>query len=364
MARTSLFVVVAPGLEALAAAELAELGIPTGRIRPRHGGIDVEATTRQLYAMHRWSRIPSRVLVRVGTGTARRWGELQDLVRSVDWTAYVPPGAAVQLHVASHGSVLYHQGAIAERVLAVLDRPDARGGQGVHVRVDRDRVVLSVDASGELLHRRGWRSTAHRAPLRTTLAAAMVRASGWDGATPLVDPMAGSGTIAIEAAAWAAGLPHDRDVAFLHWPSFEPGTWASVRGERRPDRLLAPVIAADRDAGAADACADHVRAAGLDGRVTVQHAPLSAQTWPGEPGTVVVNPPYGHRVGGAGGAGGAGGRDLRDLYAALGRRVRDGGHRLVLLTDDRRLEAATGLDLVEAFRTSNGGIDVRCTIAG
>jgi putative N6-adenine-specific DNA methylase len=353
-----LFVVVAPGLERLAAEELASIGIPAGKVRVQHGGIELQATTRQLYAMHRWARIPTRILVRVAAGTTRNWDELQALVRTVDWQAYL--GAAhpgVELHVASHRSVLYHQGAIAERVSAVLGRPETKGGPAVHVRLDRDRVVVSVDASGQLLHRRGWRSETHRSPLRSTIAAAMVRASGWRGDTTLVDPLAGSGTIAIEAALWAAGRPIERPFAFQQWPSFEPGTWASVTGSGRPDLLAAPVFAADRDAGAFGALERHVEGAGLVGRVAVAHAPLAAQAWP--PATsgrtvVVTNPPYGHRVGGTGRG------DLRDLYATLGRRAADADARLVLLVADRRLAAATGLEFEELFEVDNGGIPVRC----
>ena len=354
MSRLSSFVVVAPGLEPVAATELAEVGIPSGRIKVQHGGLDVQLTTRQLYAIHRWARIPTRVLVRVATGTARRWDELQELVRTVDWSAYVAEGSPVELHVASHRSVLYHEGAIAERVEAALARPTRKGAQGVHIRIDRDRAVVSVDASGELLHRRGWRTETHRAPLRTTLAAAMVRASRWDGSSPLVDPMAGSGTIPIEAALWATGAPIERDFAFQRWPSFEPGTWASVRGAGRPDRLSHPVVAADRDAGAVDMIRTHLAAVGLGARVLVQHAALAAQQWPTEPSIVVVNPPYGQRLGG---------RDLRDLAAALGRRVTDGGHRLCLLSAEDRFSAATGLALDEVFATTNGGIKVRCMMS-
>ncbi|MCB1000226.1 MAG: hypothetical protein KDB40_13105 [Acidimicrobiales bacterium] len=367
MSRLQLFVVVTPGLERLAAAEAAEIGLPAARVRVQHGGLEVQATERQLYAIHRWARIPTRVLLRIGAGTARRWDELQGVVREVDWGRFVAPGAPVSLHVASHRSVLYHEGAIAERVAAVIDRPIARGDdadpaqtapavqavQAVHVRIDRDRVMLSVDASGELLHRRGWRTAGHRAPLRSTLAAALVRASGWTGDVPLVDPMCGSGTIAIEAALAASGRPHDREFAFQRWPSFERGTWASVTGTSRPDRLTADVIAADRDAGAVAATREHVTNAGLDGRVQVVRAPIAAQTWPDRPGVVVVNPPYGRRVGGD---------DLRDLYATLGRRVADGGHRLAMLSADPRLAAATGLEFDEAFTTANGGIEVRCLV--
>ncbi len=363
MSRLPLFVVVAPGLERLAAAELASIGIPTGKVRAQHGGVEVQATTRQLYAIHRWARIPTRVLVRIATDTVRNWDELQVLIRSVDWQQYLRGGdganasGGIEVHVASHRSVLYHQGAIAERVVTALGHPVVKGGQAVHVRLDRDRAMVSVDASGELLHRRGWRSESHRSPLRATIAAAMVRASGWDGTTPLIDPLAGSGTIAIEAALWAAGRPIDRPFAFQQWPSFEPGTWASVTGAARPDVLRAAVLVADRDAGAFAALERHLESSGLTDRVSAQHAALAAQQWPSaDTGRllVITNPPYGHRVGGTGKG------DLRDLYATLGRRVSDTGARLVVLASDRRLADATGLDLEELFQVDNGGIPVSC----
>lgn len=362
-----MFVVVAPGLERLAADELASIGIPLGKVRVQHGGLDVQATTRQLYAIHRWARLPTRVLLRVATDTIRNWDELRALLRTVDWGQFLPDAdshtltsdaaAGIEVHVASHRSVLYHQGAIAERVVESLGRPEVKGGQAVHLRLDRDRAVVSVDASGELLHRRGWRSETHRAPLRATLAAAMVRASGWDGSMPLIDPLAGSGTIAIEAASWATGRPIDRPFAFQGWPSFEPGTWASVTGAVRSDVLSTPVVAADRDAGAITALSRHIDSAGLDGRVVAQHAALAAQQWPtADAGRlfVITNPPYGHRVGGTGKG------DLRDLYATLGKRVTDAGARLIVLTSDRRLAGATGLELEELFSVDNGGIPVSC----
>lgn len=354
------FVVAAPGLEELLDAELGEIGVAARSRRPSRGGVECEVTTRQLYAIHRWSRIATRVLLRLArVDRVTRFDALQEVVRSVPWNAYVPDGAPVSLHVASRGSRLHHEGAITERVEGVLARPvrsrsdddEAPESLGVYVRFDHDRLTVSVDASGELLHRRGWRTESHRSPLRSTIAAAMLRAAGWHGGIALVDPMAGSGTIPIEAASAAMGLPHDRVFAFQQWPSFEPGTWASVRGERRPDELTSSVVAADRDAGAVAMTRTHAAAAGVEHRITVVDGALSTQPWPAAPGMVVTNPPYGRRVGG---------HDLRDLYAALGRRGAEAGLPLVFLAADDRLAAATGLALEEVFTTSNGGVRVRC----
>lgn len=363
MARERAFVIVTPGLEPLAVDELRDLGVTT-RMRVLHGGIEVDLTTRQLYAVHLWARIPTRVLVRLAVANASRFDKLQELIRSIDWDDFLRPGAPVSVRASCRESKLYHDGAVAERVIDALGNPvDDEIGQRVQVRIDRDQATVSIDATGEPLHWRGWRGAGHAAPLRATLAAAMLRAARYDGTRPLVDPMTGSGTIAIEAAGLAAHRPHHREFGFQRWPSFEPGTWASANaptptptagGDAATDGP-APIVAADRDAGAAEMAAEHATAAGVADLIDVQHAALRKQVWPDTPSIVVANPPYGHRLGDS--------DDLRDLYAALGTRVRDGGHRLCLLTSETRLARATGLPLEERFATTNGGLRVVCSVS-
>jgi putative N6-adenine-specific DNA methylase len=356
MAAHRAFLVVAPGLEGVAVDELRALGVG-GRMIKTHGGVEVDLTTRQLYAIHRWGRVPTRVLVRLANDTCRRFDQLERLVASIEWDGVLPREASVAIHVASRSSALYHEGAIAERVAAVLRRPVAADGRRVHVRLSRDRATVSIDATGESMHRRGWRTAAHAAPLRATIAAAMLRVVGHTGSVPLIDPMAGSGTIAIEGASIALRRPIDRPFAFEDWPSFEPGTWASVCAPRPgPQQPTSTIVAADRDAGAVAAAREHAVAAGVVDAIRFERASLGAQVWPDAPGLVVCNPPYGRRLGDP--------TALRDLYAALGRRVADGGHRLCLLAADDRLAAATGLALEERFVTTNGGIPVRCLSSG
>jgi len=355
MSRHRAFLVVTPGLEQVAVDELRALGVG-GRTTRTRGGVEVDLTTRQLYAAHRQCRVPTRVLVRLATDTCRRFDELERLITSIDWSRYLPDGEPVAVHAASQSSALYHEGAIVERVVAALGRPIDDGGQRIHLRLSRDKATVSIDATGESLHRRGWRTAAHAAPLRATIAAAMLRVSGYDGSQPLIDPMTGSGTIAIEAASIALRRPIDRPFAFRQWPSFEPGTWASVCAPVAAATAdTAPITAADRDAGAVATAREHAAAAGVTDAIGFQHAALGAQRWPESSGLVVCNPPYGHRLGDA--------SALRDLYATLGRRVADGGHRLCVLVADDRLAVATGLTFHERFATSNGGIAVRCLVS-
>lgn len=376
------FAVCTPGLEALTAGELADLGIRAPR--PTRGGVEFRATTRQLYAANLWSRTATRVLVRIGAFRAATWDELIAGAEDLPWYRFLPPGLPVRFRITSSGSRLYHTGAIEQRLRSALNvpspppgRPGAAGagnaadhdgdGEGdggpeealVVVRLVRNRVTISVDSSGAPLHRRGWRLDGAKAPLRETLAAALLLAAGWDGRVPFVDPFCGSGTIAIEAALLArnAAPGRDRLFAFGDWPGFEPGTWASVVEEARRaerDRPGVAILASDRDAGAVEATLANAARAGVETDLAARVASVSDLRAPATPdGWLVTNPPFGGRI--------QGGRDLRDLYARLGDVIRATvpGWRVGLLVADTRLAGQTRLPLTETLRTTTGGLAVR-----
>ncbi len=344
----------APGLEHLVAAELEALGIRPDP--PASAQVPFGASARQLYLACLRSAVASRVQVRVARFPARTFAALEQEAAAVDWAPWTAGGGTFR--VVALKSRLFHTTAVAER----LQR--AAGGQGVTpfvVRLDHDHVTISADASGDPLHRRGWRLATAKAPLRPTLAAAALRTIGWDGTVPLVDPLCGAGTIAIEAAGLAAGLAPGRlrPFAFQSWPSFAPGTWASVEGEARAGVRppTAAILAADRDAGACAATEANAARAGTT--VEVRQQALSAlEAPPGPPGWLVTNPPWGLRTGG--------GSDLRNLYATLGQVVRDhlAGWGVALLVADPRLAQATGLPLVHRWSTLAGGTRIHLLTAG
>jgi putative N6-adenine-specific DNA methylase len=228
----------------------------------------------------------------------------------------------------------------------------------VVVRLLHDRCTVSIDSSGALLHRRGYRLATAKAPLRETLAAAALLASEWRPDAPLLDPMCGSGTIPIEAALIARRIAPGvrRRFAFEHWPERDPGRW-SVLIEEASSRALArapaPIQGSDRDAGAIDAARANAERAGVAADVELVRRPLSAIEPPAGAGWIVTNPPYGARVGE---------RDaLRDLYATLGAVVRRRcpGWAVSMISASARLERQTGLAFQELARTRSGGIPVR-----
>ena len=357
------YAITPPGVEALTAGELAALGMTPDATEP--GGVSFRATLAQVVVANLELRTASRVLVRVATFHASAFHELERRAARLPWELYVPPGAAITFRVTSRKSKLYHQDGIAERLAGAASRcvpgvqlsPDDVAQRFV-VRLFRDDCTVSVDASGAHLHQRGYRLATAKAPLRETLAAAMLLAACWNGAVPLVDPLCGSGTIPIEAALLARRVPPGlrRGFALERWPSFDPAVLRAAVAQAE-DRILprapGPIVGADRDAGAIEAATGNAARAGVPEDIVFRRAAISALEPPPGPGVIVTNPPYGVRVGRS--------RDLRDLYARLGQvlRRRCPGWSVALLSARAELAAQTGLDLSTALSTTNGGIRVR-----
>jgi len=375
-----LFSIAAPGLEGVVAREQREMGIE-GAVEA--GGVAWRGDAARLYAAALRLRTASRILLRVATFRARTFFELERHAAKVGWGEFVGGERPAVLRVTSRKSRLYHQRAIEERIgravqeatgTAVMaaagdEEADegmsgAAGEQLFVIRFVRDVCTVSVDTCGALLHRRGYRQALGRAPLRETVAAAMLMEGGWRGQAPLVDPFCGSGTIPIEGALMARGVVpglalasrEPRDFAFRHWAGFEPGVWDRevfrATGEIR-DRVGVIVEGSDRDEGVVEAARANAARAGVEGDIRFEVRSASAVTAPGPSGWIVTNPPYGVRV--------RGGRDLRDLYSAFGARVEAefGGWTVVLLSAEAAHERQLGLPLREVLRTRNGGIPVR-----
>ena len=346
-------------------------------------------TREQLYAANLWLRTASRVLVRAATFRARAFVELERRANKVPWERFVAPGQRVRFRVTCRKSRLYHSDAVAQRLAAAIERrvgggagawsgtsegseeadadderapAGAPSGQLFVVRFLHDECTISADASGALLHLRGYRQAVAKAPLRETIAAAMLLGSGWDPRAPLADPMCGSGTIAIEGALLARRIAPGlaRDFAFTRWPDFDRALWERLLADAQGAILPAPpapIAGFDRTAGAIAAATSNAERAGVAGDVAFAVRELGDFAPPADgPGWIVTNPPYGLRVGEA--------AELGPLYARLGRVLagRAPGWTLAMLSVDPRLEAAVGLRFREIFQTSNGGVPVRLVV--
>ncbi len=375
-----LFAVCAPGLEAVTTAELRGLGIsplgPSTGDSPSggEGGIEFNADMESLFRANLQLRTASRILLRLGTFHAVSFVELRKRAASLPWEQYLRPGQAVALRVTCRKSRLYHSDAVAERVAgAIGDRlrtpPDVRKldenapgdpPQLIVVRFLNDECTLSLDTSGALLHRRGYRQALAKAPLRETLAAGLLLAAGWDGTTPLIDPFCGSGTIPIEAALLACKIPpgHTRRFAFQRWPGHPSALWQSVwrSAQAHITTDCPPILASDRDAGAVQMAGENAQRAGVFGRITFTRQAVSAAQPTEVPGWIITNPPYGVRV--------SGGKDLRDLYAQFGNVLRSqfSGWRVALLCSEDRLAAQMQIPFERSLGLVNGGLPVKLVI--
>ncbi|HXT00672.1 MAG TPA: class I SAM-dependent RNA methyltransferase [Elusimicrobiota bacterium] len=356
--------VCSPGLAPFAAAELGRLGIGAK-------GLEFEGSSRDLYRASLRLRTADRLLLKLGEFPAAAFPALAHGALRLPWERVLAPERPIAFRVSCVKSKLYHERAIAERLGAAVERRLGRASplakfdenasepqpQLFFIRVERDRCSVFADASGALLHKRGYRLATAKAPLRETMASALVTASGWTPEAPLLDPFCGSGTIAIEAALMARRIAPGlaRRFAFMDWPGFDGGLWEQLKEEAARESTSAPltILASDRDAGAIRAAQANAERAGVADAIQFSCRAVSAVEPPAAKGWIVTNPPYGVRVGEK--------KPLRDLYARLGAVLRERcpGWRATILSSDSRLLAASGLELKEGAPMMNGGLTVR-----
>jgi putative N6-adenine-specific DNA methylase len=373
-----MFAISAPGLERIVAWELEQMGI-AGAAKTE-GGVAFSGDLALLYNANLSLRTASRVVVRVAEFHASSFHELERRAKRIRWDEYLARGSRVRFRVTCRKSRLYHSDAVTERFVEAIVQQVGEidvAPAGVEssekqvnaiaaqvpsqlfiVRLSDDNCVVSADSSGSLLHRRGYRQAIGKAPLRETLAAAMVIRSGWDQRATFLDPMCGSGTIVIEAALIARRIAPGlrRGFAFQSWPRYEPELWESVKaraGKSALSNSAGVLSGSDRDDGAVKSARENAERAGVLEGIDFQSRPISAIEPPGDAGLIMTNPPYGIRVGDRG--------PLRNLYAQFGKVLRNKakGYTVALLSADRKLESMLGVPLEEVFRTRNGGIPVR-----
>ncbi len=355
------FVVTAPGFEELCVQELANIGIiATGTT---HGGVVFSGGLRELYLANLWLRSASRVLVRLGEVKARDFPTLYRRLLRLPWGRYVKPGTPCEVRAVCHRSRLSHSGRVAETaseaiVKALGSAPVAEGlVQQVFLRFEDDCCSLSIDSSGELLHRRGYRKAKVMAPLRETLAAGCLMMLGYDGSKPLIDAMTGSGTFAIEAALIALRRAPGaaRDFSFMRWPRYRQGLWEQLCQEARRQEateLSAPIIGVDSNPKAIAAAQQNAIAAGVESLLELSCRPMQQLKTELSDGLILCNPPYGERLGRT--------AALQALYSDLGQlfNVSFTAWSAALVCPETELIRAVGGRFETLLRFSNGGIRV------
>jgi len=351
----------APGLEALVAEEVRALDLPAEELG---AGVASEATLADVERLNLTLGCAQRVLLRIAERKAGKLDRLEAKTGSIAWKKWIAPDQTLAIRVKSQRSRLYHGGAVDERVRRAIGeriggwRSDGEGvaEARLEVRVQGNAVTYWLDSSGDALHRRGYRLETAKAPLREDLAQALLRVSGWDRASPVVDPMMGSGTLPIEAARMARGLAPglDRSFAFEHFPAFESARWEALRAATREGvtaTLPFPVHGSDRDAGAVGIAGRNAERAGVRDDLTLNQAAISAAPFPeASAGALVTNPPWGGRLGK--------GRDLRPLYQTLAKvAAKVPGWKLAFVATKGRL-AGQVEGTSKRVATNQGGRDI------
>lgn len=361
---TRYFATCARGLEPVLAGELRDVG--AADVEPGRGGAGFAGDLATLYRANLWLRTAVRVLRPVLEVPVHSPDELYQAVQTIDWSNYLTPEHTLAVDCNVRDSAITHSQYAARRVKdAICDQFVARVGcrpsvdpetpmVGLNLHVHQNIATLSLDASGESLHKRGYRPILTKAPLNEALAAGLVLLSGWAVSTPFIDPMCGSGTLPIEAA-WLAlrrppGLTRKR-FGFQGWLDFDVALWAELRNEARRGvlkALPAPVLGFDLRRDVADFARTNARAAGI-GHL-LQFEPLDVKDFrppDGPPGAILLNPPYGERLGEE--------AELRPLYAAIGAAFRRcPGWCCWVFTSNGALARRVGLPIIERLHLFNG----------
>ncbi len=370
------------GLEGLLAAELAYLG--AADIKETVAGVAFTGTIEIGYRACLWSRLASRILMTLGVVPAADAAALYAGVHDMPWERHLGADGTLAVDFTGTSEQITHTLFGAQKVKdAVVDRFRERVGRrpsvdlrnpdlrvNVHLAVAEARV--SLDLSGESLHKRGYRDETVEAPLKENLAAAVLIRAGWPAIAaaggPLLDPMCGSGSIAIEAALMAGDIAPGllrESFGFLRWPRHDAARWERLLAEARERRdaglrRVPAIVGTDHDPSAVRAALANVARAGLAGRVHIEKRELADAVPPrsrsGAPGLVATNPPYGQRLGSE--------TELRPLYESFGTLLRERftGWKAALLTGNPGLALRTGIRAKKAYTLFNGALECRLFI--
>jgi 23S rRNA (guanine2445-N2)-methyltransferase / 23S rRNA (guanine2069-N7)-methyltransferase len=375
----SFIATVAKGLEPILMDELASLGAVS--LSPRKSAVAFEGTLETAYLACLWSRVASRILLPLSSFPSSSPKELYEGVQAIKWNEHLSPtgSLAVDCHTSasaishSHYAALKAKDAIVDQLRdRTGSRPSVDLKQPVHrinLYIHRNQAHISLDLSGDSLHRRRYRKTGLSAPMKENLAAAILFKAGWPDfaktGRPFLDPMCGSGTLAIEAALMAGDVAPGllrHDFGFQRWAQHDPTLWQRLFGEaqaRRREGLknLPPIFGYDIDKRAVEVTLNHAHRAGLNGKIQVERRALQDVKPPARrPGLLAVNPPYGKRLRTQTG--------LPALYEKLGFILKASFNqwRAALLTAQPELGYRLGLRSRKPFTFYNGPLECKLLV--
>ena len=364
----SYFATCARGLEPVLTEELYTL--KAEKVTPGRGGVGFSGPRDLLYRANLWLRTAVRVLQPILEAVVADADELYQAVQTVDWTQYLTPTHTLAVDCNVRDSGITHSLFAARRVKdAICDQFISKTGKrpsvdtdrpmlGLNLHIHRDKAILSLDSSWDSLHKRGYRPALTVAPLNEALAAGLLWHTGWRGDVPLVDPMCGSGVFSIEGAWLAVNRPPGltrKHFGFMGWMDYDVRLWADLRDEARAGvkkQLPAPIIGQDIRGDVKDFAAVNAKTAGVGHLVRFEKADVRKfQPPPGPPGVIVINPPYGERIGEE--------REVKLLYRDIGKAfaATAAGWQVFVFTSRESPWREFGLKLEKATPFFNGKIE-------
>ena len=300
------------GLEEILAGELSDLG--GKKIRPMNRSVEFYGDKRTLYKASLWCRTATRIIKPIADFKAGDEDELYHKVLKIDWDKYLSlrqtfaidavitkSGFDNSLYVAQKTKDAiadYFRKKTGRRPSVDIKNPDVR----INVYIFQDKCTIALDASGEPLFKRGYRTKTGKAPLNEVLAAGIVLHSEWDRKSPFVDAMCGSGTIVIEAALLARNIAPGltrKKFAFMNWPDYDEHLFKTICSNARKamlPKLDFEMVGSDKNRLQAQEAAENARLAGVGRDIKFKASDISSLIPPPAPGTLIINPPYGERL--------------------------------------------------------------------
>lgn len=360
------FATVARGLEALAAQELEQLG--AHGVTPEFCGVAFGGDRPLLYRVNLWARLPFRVLVKLKAFPCEDPEDLYRGIQSLDWSQYLTPDLTLAVNATGKSDRLNHTHFTALQVKnAIVDQQQEQYGDRSDIEIQSPDVQISVhinqavctvslNSSGSSLHRRGYRPAVGAAPLKESLAAALIQLSQWQPDQTFYDPLCGSGTLPLEASLKALNIAPGlfRDYfGFETWPDFDAVLWDALIQEAKAsqgDRLSAAIGGSDCNPAVIEQAIINAEHCGVADQVWFAELDLSDVSAPAASGVLVCNPPYGERLGQE--------EDLGAFYKLLGDvlKQRFKGWTAFVLSGNKELSQSIGLKSSHRFPVYNGSL--------
>lgn len=352
------------GMEAVLASELTALGANDIQIGRRM--VSYTGDKALMYRANLSLRTAIRILKPIKTFRAKDADEVYDAVKKIDWEQYMDTGTTFSIDATVNSENFRHSKFVAYRTKdAIVDRFTERCGKRpsvrqtnpdlfINVHISHDRCTISLDSSGESLHRRGYRAVQNEAPISEALAAGMLLMAGWDGKTDFIDPMCGSGTFLIEAALIALNIPpaiYRKQFAFEKWNDFDPDLFDEIYNDDSCERPFThKIYGYDINRRTVEIARQNIKAAGLQKYIEVECRPIADFTPVTTPALMVTNPPYGERILSD---------DLFGLYREIGSvlKHRFTGNTAWVISSHTDCLAAIGMKPTKKIDLKNGDLD-------